>query len=348
MLSKHFEKNGNTIETIIHTGQHFSDNMSEIFIRELEINNISANLGVNGGGQNEMTGRIMIELERIVLRNLPNYILVYGDTNSSLAAALVARKLNIRLIHVEAGVRNGDLSMPEEVNRIIIDNISNLNFCNTKTNLNNLKKECIAKGAIKSKNYYVGDLMYDSALYFANKFKKAKVLSLGEKKVVLCTIHRPSNTDNKDRLLSIIRDLNILSAKYEIFLPIHPRTKLAISELDIDIQFNVIEPVGYFEMLSLIAKSEFVITDSGGLVREAFFLQKLSLFLLDSHVWPELEELGLSIIYNSNNGMDLLKFKNLNIDTKNFETNLFGNGDAGKKILSAVIRDFNLQVNGKN
>lgn len=269
ILSKTFSESGKINEVIIHTGQHFDFNMDKIFFNELKIPEPIYNLNINSLSHGIMTGRMLIQIEKILFDEKPDYVLVYGDTNSTLAGALAAKKLYINLIHVEAGLRSFNMRMPEEINRILTDRISDLLFCPTDNAVQNLLNEGFQNFACTIINS--GDVMLDLVIYFQKTNKDLKNPYLSMKDFILCTIHREENTQNSDRLISILNGLNRLSREIEIILPLHPRTRKIINDLNLKINFKTIEPVGYFKMMNLLQKCKLVITDSGGLQKEAFF-----------------------------------------------------------------------------
>ncbi|WP_274533269.1 non-hydrolyzing UDP-N-acetylglucosamine 2-epimerase [Photorhabdus temperata] len=269
----HALKNQNKFKgIIIHTGQHFDTNMSDIFFNELDIPRPDYTLDIHGGSHGEMTGRMIIEIEKILITEKPNAVMVYGDTNSTLAGALSASKLNIPIIHIEAGLRSFNMKMPEEVNRILTDNVSSILFCPTETAVNNLQREGFGSKSVNIKK--VGDVMKDTALYFSRMAKKpAELISI--KNFILTTLHRAENTDNQERLTEIVNALNYIHKTiYPVVFPLHPRTRKMLKQYDLHLDVHLTDPVGYLEMLWLLKNTALVITDSGGLQKETFFLQK--------------------------------------------------------------------------
>ncbi len=269
----------------IHTWQHFDVNMSDIFFQQLWIDTPEYNLNIHGGNHGTMTWEMMIAIEAITLSEKPDYILVYGDTNSTLAGALVASKLHIPVIHVEAGLRSGDKKMPEEINRIITDHVSSYLLCPTDTALENLKKEWILDWIIK-----IQDPMYLTVQFFREKSACLNILGhwwLREKEYYFCTFHRPSNTDNVLSLQQIVELLNNLDKK--VIFPIHPRTKQKIQGFWLKFSKNIllIDPVWYLETLHYIQNADGVITDSGGLQKEAYILWKNIFTLRNTTEWEE-------------------------------------------------------------
>jgi len=308
----------NIKQSILHTGQHFDENMSDIFFNEMGIPKPDFNLGIHSLSHGAMTGRMMEGIEAILLSNNFDCVIVYGDTNSTLAAAITARKLNIKIVHVEAGVRNNDFTMPEEVNRVLTDKISDILLCPTQHSVDNLVKENI-QGGIN-----VGDLMYDAALMH----RKQNVVS--HKPYILVTCHRQENT-TKQALTEIVEALNIISSDIDIIFPVHPRTRNILQQLDVTPMFELSSPVGYIEMLQLVRNSKYVITDSGGISREAYFFNKPSIVLLKNPVWPEIPCLTSS----ADKSEILSKYNKLNSFVFN-SSKIFGDGNARKKIADII------------
>ena len=271
-LSREIKKRSNSEEVIIHTGQHFDKNMSHVFFEEMQIPEPKYNLDINSLSHGAMTGRMLEEIENILLVEKPDWLVVYGDTNSTIAGALAAKKLHIKVAHIEAGLRSFDMRMPEEINRILTDQISDILFCPTTVAIDNLKKDGFLEKDIKI--FMSGDIMFDSALYYKSKMRRPDGMEEGEKPI-LVTIHRQENTDDKKRLKNILNALNTLADEgKKLIWPIHPRTKKIIESHGWPIKFKCISPVGYLEMLYLINSSSIVITDSGGLQKEAYFFNQ--------------------------------------------------------------------------
>lgn len=335
-------------EIIVHTGQHFDKNMSDIFFEEMQIPTPHYNLDINGLGHGEMTGKMIIELELLMMKENPDFVVVYGDTNSTLAAAIAAKKLGISLTHIEAGVRNFDNEMPEEINRCLVDRISDLNFCCTWLGLKNLETEGFGSKNISSLYFNTGDVMYDAALFYdAESTSRSNILNtldLTAESYSICTIHRASNTDDQKTLGTIVSELNCINKISPIVFPVHPRTRAKIKTFDLKCDFKCIDPVGYFDMLQLIKNSKYVLTDSGGVVREAYFFKKKSLFLLENLVWPELviDNTSLNAIPI---GTEISRaFHQLSEMDTDFSNLIYGDGNAGEKIVSKMI-EFHNQKN---
>ena len=285
-------------EILVHTGQHYDYGMSDIFFEELSIPKPDYNLGIGSGNHGEQTGAMLAAIEEVLLKENPDWLLVYGDTNSTVAGALAAAKLHIPVIHVEAGLRSFDKRMPEEINRIMTDHLSDLLICPTETAVANLKTEGIVNGV-----YHVGDVMADAVLY--NKERAAlhsKILeTVGVLKgqYIAATIHRPSNTDSKENMESIFSAF--AKSGNTIVFPIHPRTRKYLAEYQIAVPENVhlIEPLGYLDMLQLTANAEKVVTDSGGVQKEAYILKVPCVTLRENTEWVEILNNGWNKLINS-------------------------------------------------
>jgi UDP-GlcNAc3NAcA epimerase len=331
LLPLYLEMSNNQIDQeILHTGQHFDEIMSDVFFSQLGIPKPNYNLNINNLSHGAMTGRMIEEIEKILLNNNYDFLIIYGDTNSTLAGAIAAKKLGIKVVHIESGVRNHDNSMPEEINRILSDRISDLLFCNTKHTLNNLVDE--GHKNFNSKIEVSGDLMLDCLKIFESKFIEPDI-----KNYILITCHRASNTD-LESLKNILNALNILSEKHKIVFPIHPRTKKIIKEHKINLNFNLDTPKDYLTFMGLVKGSKYVLTDSGGLVREAYWMKKKSLFILDNPVWPELNEAGVSINCRPTTTSILTSFNKLESMDSNFIEGILGEGTASKHITESILR----------
>ena len=281
-------------EKIVHTGQHYDPNMSDNFFEELDIPRPHFHLNIGSGSQGAQTGKMLEKIEAVLQQERPDCLLVYGDTNSTLAGALVAAKLHIPVAHIEAGLRSFNRKMPEEVNRVLCDHVSNWLFCPTQTSVTNLEKEGITKGV-----EYVGDLMYDGMLYYQQKASPTILdsLSIKPNQYILATVHRAENTDNPDRLKAIIQSLKEAAETIgSVVLALHPRTRKILSEQSFQISnsIQVIEPVPYLETITLLQNAKAIMTDSGGMQKEAFFLQTPCLTLRDETEWVETINCGSS------------------------------------------------------
>ncbi|HAS6349109.1 TPA: UDP-N-acetylglucosamine 2-epimerase (non-hydrolyzing) [Vibrio vulnificus] len=322
-------------EVIVHTGQHYDKNMSDVFFEEMDIPKPKYSLNLGGGNHGEMTGRQLEAIEKVLLLERPDIVLVYGDTNSTIAGALSAVKLQIPVAHVEAGLRSFNMAMPEEVNRILTDNISTQLFCPTEAAIQNLKREGFEHK--KCEIFNVGDVMYDAALYYLDKSHCPKSLGASvEPDFILATVHRADNTDNPSKLGNIIDALNQLSLERRVICPIHPRTRKKIAELDLDCRFTLLDPVSYFEMLWLLKNSALVLTDSGGLQKEAYFFQKYCVTMRDQTEWVELVENGVNSLVGSDKEKIVSQVNNFLTSQFEARTDLYGNGDAGMKIVEKL------------
>jgi len=279
-------------EVLLHTGQHFDSNMSDVFFEELEIPRPEYHLGIGGGSHGQNTGRMIESIESVLLEERPDWVLVYGDTDSTLAGTLAAAKLHIPVAHVEAGLRSFNRRMPEEINRVLTDHASSLLFAPTETAVRHLANEGIAGETVLQ----VGDVMYDAALYYGAKAETtSKVLpqlGLASKNYVLATIHRAENTDDRQRLAAIFEGFAIYGK--EVVMPLHPRTKARLASLTLPVPTNVklIDPLGYLDMVMLEKHASLIATDSGGVQKEAFFYQVPCVTLRDETEWVELVEAG--------------------------------------------------------
>lgn len=286
-------------EIIIHTGQHYDQNMSEVFFEQLQVPRPRYNLGIGSGSHGSQTGAMLAAIEEIIIQEKPELVLVYGDTNSTLAGALAAAKLHFPVAHVEAGIRSFNRTMPEELNRVLTDNLADLLFCPTQTAVTNLTGAGITKGV-----FLTGDVMYDSLLFFLQRanYNKLQELQVSQGKYFLATIHRPQNTDEFEALKAIIAVLNQLEVP--IVFPLHPRTRGFLEKFSLmsSIQGNVklIDPVGYLDMLALMEQAALILTDSGGIQKEAYLLGVPCITLRRDTEWPETVEAGWNTLTGVN------------------------------------------------
>lgn len=332
VVSRVFAAHKEVEEILVHTGQHFDANMSNVFFEEMSIPQPHYNLNINSLSHGAMTGQMIEKIEGVLLKENPDWVLVYGDTNSTLSGVLAAKKLHIRVAHVEAGLRSFNMKMPEEINRILTDRISDMLFCPTDLAIENLKREGFDNFPTRIiKN---GDVMQDAAIFYSAKAKKPN-FELPDK-FVICTLHRAENTDDKERLLEIISALEDISLKCVVVLPLHPRTRAKLADINFDFQksaIRFIEPVGYLEMVWLLKHCSLVMTDSGGLQKEAYFFEKYCITLRDETEWVELVDNNFNILAGSDRGRILYGFNYLSENMKgNFANRLYGNGDAGEKV----------------
>lgn len=322
-------------EIIVHTGQHYDTNMSEIFFTELNIPLPTYNLGVGGGSHGQNTGRMLEKIEELLLIEKPNIVLVYGDTDSTLAGALAAAKLHIPIVHVEAGLRSFNKQMPEEINRILTDQISQILFCPTEAAIANLQLEGFDRKSVQI--FKSGDVMQDSAIHYSKYAKPPKNFSLSDG-FILTTLHRAENTNNKDRLKAIIDALNYLHKNVSpVILPIHPRTRKILLEQELVLDIHLIEPVGYLEMIWLLKHAGLVLTDSGGVQKEAFFFNKACVTMRDETEWVELVELGANILVGADRNK-IIEFSKINLGREVLdEHNLYGGGKAAERMAQVIL-----------
>jgi len=325
-------------EVIVHTGQHFDENMSDVFFEEMDIPKPDYNLNINGLGHGAMTGQMMEKIEEVLLKEQPDCVLVYGDTNSTLAGALAAVKLHIKVAHVEAGLRSFNLQMPEEINRILTDRISNLLFCPTEQAMENLKREGFAHFPCKIMN--VGDVMQDAAIFYSGKAQKPQAEIPDN--FILATVHRAENTDDVTNLTNIFNALEELAKQHGVVLPLHPRTRQKLQQINFNFEnsnITFIYPVGYLEMIYLLKNSKLVMTDSGGLQKEAYFFRKPALTLRQETEWVELVQHGFNKIVGSGTTQIIENAKLMLAKTDfDFNLNLYGNGKAGERIVDSLVR----------
>ena len=334
-VSRELKKTG-IAEILVHTGQHFDHNMSQVFFDEMEIPHPHYNLEISGLHHGAMTGRMLEKIEDVLLKEKPDYVLVYGDTNSTLAGALAAVKLHIPVAHVEAGLRSFEMKMPEEVNRILTDRISKILFCPTQTAINNLNQEGFQN--FDCNVVLAGDVMFDAVNYYQSKIDTHATIipsqQLEGKSFVLATLHRAENTNDPQRLKAICEALNEINQEVKIVLPLHPRTKAFLETHHIPLHAHIIEPVGYFDMLSLLKNCQLVMTDSGGLQKEAYFFEKFCITLRDQTEWVELVEAGVNVLVGANRKKIITGFKANYQRSIRVQEGLYGDGHAAAKIVS--------------
>jgi len=329
-------------EKILHTGQHYDDNMSKVFFDELEIPEPVWNLGVGSGLHGEQTGQMLQRIEEVLLTEKPDLCLVYGDTNSTLAGALASTKLHIPIGHVEAGLRSFNRKMPEEINRVATDHMSDILFCPIKTAVENLKNEGIARGV-----YQCGDVMYDCTLFYSDKSKKIEQkilnrLNIRTKSYYLATVHRAENTDDKFRLGQIIEAFSeIATCECPVILPLHPRTVERVDKYGLKFvdEVKVLKPVSYLEMLVLEENSRVILTDSGGMQKEAFFLGVPCVTLREETEWVETVGVGFNVLAGADKEKIVAHTQKASQLQKISVENIYGKGDAAEKIVG-VLLDF--------
>ena len=348
------------LEVIVHTGQHYDENMSQIFFEELEIPFPNFNLNVGSGSHGEQTAKMLEGLENIYMQEKPDAVIVYGDTNSTIAGALAASKIHIPVIHIEAGLRSFNKAMPEEINRIACDHMSTLLFTPSETGHRNLLNEGIkndqkeAASIDNPKIYLCGDIMYDNSLYFSamseQKSEILKELEITTDEFILCTIHRDTNTDDTANLNAIFRALLRIqkTSNLKIVLPLHPRTKEKLNshldenlltEINQNKNFKIIPPLGFLDIISLEKNARLIITDSGGLQKEAFFFQKPCVILREQTEWIEIVENGNAVIAGANELKIISSVETLFKRTDFTYPNLYGDGNAANFICKKITEE---------
>ena len=352
-------------EIIVHTGQHYDDNMSQVFFDELQIPRPDYNLHVGSASHGVQTARMTEGIEALLLKEQPDFIVLYGDTNSTLAGAVAAAKIHVPIVHIEAGLRSFNKSMPEEINRIVCDHCSTLLFTPTKAGLENLKREgfSIDEGGPSTgsttaiptidnpKVYHCGDIMYDNSLYFADiaeeKTDIIKRLALSDKPYILATIHRDSNTDHPERLSAIFKSIIKLSEECQVVLPLHPRTaKLLKTNLDENLQkqiFNcqnikLIPPVSFLEMIALERHAQLIMTDSGGVQKEAYFFKKPGIILRPETEWVEIVETGNAILADADEMRIMQAWQHFKDNPPTAFPEIFGDGHAAEFMLEKILQ----------
>ncbi|WP_028892617.1 non-hydrolyzing UDP-N-acetylglucosamine 2-epimerase [Tenacibaculum sp. 47A_GOM-205m] len=337
VLSRVIKKHNEIEEIIVHTGQHFDANMSAVFFDEMQIPKPKYNLNINGLNHGAMTGQMLEKIEEILLDEKPDVVVVYGDTNSTLAGALAAKKLDVKVVHIEAGLRSFNMQMPEEVNRILTDRIADLLSCPTEIAVSNLKNEGFDGFDILVEKH--GDIMKDAVEFYSKVSEEKSTiindLNLVENEFVLATIHRQENTDDKEKLANVFSALEEIHKTKQVILPLHPRTKKMLEKYQLQPNITFIDPVGYFSMLELLKNCCMVITDSGGLQKEAFFNKKFCVIAREETEWKELEENGYATISGANTKFLVKDFNQFLTLNKSFEEELYGN-NVGEKIYQSI------------
>lgn len=338
VLSRVIKEHHQFEEVIIHTGQHFDANMSAVFFDEMEIPKPTYNLDINSLSHGAMTGQMLEKIEAILLDEKPDAVVVYGDTNSTIAGSLAAKKLHIKVIHIEAGLRSFNMKMPEEINRILTDRISDLLCCPTETAIKNLHYEGFDN--LPTQIVKNGDIMKDAVEFYskisANKSSIISDLDLKKNGFVLATIHRQENTDEIHKLKSIFAALEEIHKTCKVVLPLHPRTKKILEQHNIHPKITFIDPVGYFAMLELLKHCKLVISDSGGLQKEAFFNKKNCIIAREETEWIELVENGFAEIVGSSESKIINAFNVFKNATMDFDKELYGN-NVGESIHQSIV-----------
>ncbi|NNC71081.1 MAG: UDP-N-acetylglucosamine 2-epimerase (non-hydrolyzing) [Flavobacteriaceae bacterium] len=336
VLSRVISKYNMIEEIIVHTGQHFDANMSAIFFDEMQIPLPKYNLGISGLNHGAMTGQMLEKIEEVVQIEKPSALVVYGDTNSTIAGALAAKKYGIKVIHVEAGLRSFNMNMPEEINRVVTDRISDLLLCPTETAIQNLKNEGFDRFDVRMTN--CGDIMKDAVEYYGQiSSKKSSIIhDLNLSDFIVATIHRQENTNDIEKLKDVLSGLDEIHEECQVVMPLHPRTRKILKREDINPKITLIDPVGYFDMLELLKNCRLVITDSGGLQKEAFFNRKHCLVVRDETEWTELVERGYAKIVGSDKDQMIKAYNELKNLKTNFSADLYGT-NVGEKIHQELV-----------
>lgn len=344
-------------EVIIHTGQHYDEGMSAVFFRELEIPEPLYNIGIGSGPHGQQTGRMIEAIEKLLMTEKPDWVLVYGDTNSTLAGALAAAKLHIPVAHVEAGLRSFNRRMPEEINRVMTDHLSTLLFCPSQVAVDNLAAEGISSkrtpdssrltpsASLLTPNVIItGDVMADALQFAASKVNTnsdiLNCLGLEPHHYLLATIHRAENTDSPERLGNIMSALSELAQREPVVLPLHPRTKKILtashpSLLTSDSLLRIIEPVGYFDVIALVQSSRLILTDSGGMQKEAYWLKVPCVTLRDETEWVETVETGWNVLTGTDKKKISYVAQNFTLPAEH--PSLYGDGQAAKRVINILI-----------
>jgi UDP-GlcNAc3NAcA epimerase len=347
-IRSHNQQCGKKIEqTIVHTGQHFDPEMSDIFFDELKLPTPKYHLGIHTLSHGAMVGRMIEEIEKVLIKEKPDRVLVYGDTNSTLAGAITAKKLGIKLAHVEAGLRSFNFKMPEEQNRILTDRISNLLFCPTQTAVDNLRKEGIPSYSNGRKTCFqriikVGDVMYDAFRFYSRQTEERsnilERLGLKNSDFALSTLHRAENTSDPARLKNILEALKEIAKQIKVILPLHPRTKKRISDLKLGTGgIKVILPISYLDMLMLEKHCNMVMTDSGGVQKEAYFFKKPCITVREETEWTELVDQGVNKLAGAHKKRILDSFKEFQSTALSFPDGLYGKGQTGDLIVRKLM-----------
>jgi len=338
-VSKAIRENGMT-ELLIHTGQHYDRNMSDIFFNEMGIPEPDVNIGIGSGTHGHQTGSMLIEIEKVLIEEKHDLVLVYGDTNSTLAGALAACKLHIPVAHVESGLRSYNRQMPEEHNRVVADHCADILFCPTQTAVDNLSKEGIDKGV-----HLVGDTMYDAVLQFVKigeqTSKVLEKLGIEANQYFLATVHRPYNTDEPQNLGNIIEAFSVMDKP--VIFPVHPRTRQKLAELQIGYgsdpmagNLKLIDPVGYLDMLVLEKNARMILTDSGGIQKEAYFFKVPCITLRPETEWVETVQSGWNVLTGA--ASQLILETASKTDWPSLQESVFGDGHASERIAEIILQ----------
>ncbi len=340
VVSRALARREDVRETILHTGQHFDEALSDVFFRELGIPEPAYHLGIGGGTHGQNTGRMLEGIERVLLDERPDWVLVYGDTDSTLAGALAAVKLHLPVAHVEAGLRSFNRRMPEEINRVLTDHAADLLLAPTPTAVENLRREGLSEARVR----WVGDVMYDAALHFGRLADRASTvlarLGLDPRGYVLATVHRAENTDDPARLEAVFEGLAQVAAEIPVVLPLHPRTRKALERLGwlerASERLRLIEPVGYLDMVALEKNARLIATDSGGVQKEAYFFSVPCVTLRDETEWVELVEAGWNLLAPPRDAQTVARSIRAHQDARGRPVEAYGDGRAAERIVSEL------------
>lgn len=341
-LSRAFRERGGVREVIVHTGQHFDRNMSEVFFEQMRIPRPDHMLAIHSLGHGAMTGRMLEGIEKVLLEERPDCLLVYGDTNSTLAGALAAVKLSIPVVHVEAGLRSFNMAMPEEINRILTDRVSRVLYCPTDAAVENLRREGFE--AFGAEVVKTGDVMEDVARFYEPLSDDTSTVlgdnGLSEGGYYLCTLHRAENTADPSRMATILRGLRTLAESHPVVIPVHPRTRALLEASEPHSGVRLIDPVGYFDMIALIKNARLVVTDSGGLQKEAYFFDRFCITVRDQTEWVELVEHGVNAIVGADADRMVeaaARFESMKFDKGE---SLYGGGQAARVMADHLVATF--------
>tara|TARA_B100001057_G_scaffold249305_1_gene249598 strand:+ start:525 stop:1598 length:1074 start_codon:yes stop_codon:yes gene_type:complete len=333
-LSNELKSYSNIVEIIVHTGQHYDKNMSKVFFNQLKIPEPNYHLMSGGKSHGAMTGYQLIEIEKILISEKPDWVIVYGDTNSTLAGAIAASKLKIPIVHIEAGLRSFNMKMPEEINRILTDRLSKILFCPSVSAVNNLKSEGFEKYGIQIE--MVGDIMFDAFKLVSSTIEET--ICKG-KPFVMCTLHREENIDDGQRLKKIFEGLNSVARNISIRIPLHPRTKKKLQTFDLKLNPNIIieKPLPYIDFISAMSNCEIIISDSGGIQKEAYFSKKNCIILRDETEWIELINNKNNILVGCDTNLIIQAFQNRKSLNQDFSKTFYGKSNTANLIIEKII-----------
>lgn len=341
MLSRELRKSTGVKEVVLHTGQHFDRALSADILDELGFPEVDHHLGINQLSHGAMTGRMLEAIEKVLQSERPDLVVVYGDTNSTLAGALAARKMHIKVAHVEAGMRSFNMNMPEEVNRVMTDRISDYLFCSTSVSVKHLMDE--GYGRLKCQVVETGDIMFDAYRHFlpAAQVRSNVMSKISVRDFALCTIHRESNTDDHTRLASILKAIDRIHEDIPVVMPLHPRTKKRMDEAGLSSKASILPPASYLDMLQLLQHASIVLTDSGGLQKEAYFASKPCLTLRYETEWTELVDRGYNKLVGTDPDWILNNFRWMMDNSPEFEQGIYGDGKAATRMASILLNVHN-------